>query len=164
LPAGVILDDVYGPMRMVLTGWRVGFCEEARAVDERRFGTEREYARKVRTLTGNIQLCAWLPGVLVPVRNPIWVQLICHKLLRLVTPYLVALGMVAAALALPSLVARVLPREATLVLSALLALAIVGPALNRKLRSAVVAGLAMQLAVVHATINGLRGRWDVWSR
>ena len=41
----------------------------------------------VRTLTGVIQVCAWLPGVLNPLRNRIWLQFVFHKLLRLLTPY-----------------------------------------------------------------------------
>lgn len=164
LPAGLILDDLYGPMRLVLDGWRVGFCDEAHAIDERRFVTEKEYARKVRTLTGNLQLCAWLPATLIPVRNPIWLQFVCHKLLRLLTPYLVALGLLAAAIALPSLVAGMLPRSAMLVLFGIGALVIIGPAVSRNVRKALFAVVAMQFAVVHATINGLRGRWDVWHR
>lgn len=164
LPAGLILDDLFGPMRLVLNGWRIGFCEEARAVDERRFVTEKEYARKVRTLTGNLQLCAWLPGVLLPVRNPIWLQFVCHKLLRLLTPYIVLVGILAAAIAFSSVVTRTMPRSTSIVLVAIGAFVVLAPAFNRKLRSVLIGGLAMQAAVVHATINGIRGRWDVWNR
>jgi hypothetical protein len=32
------------------------------------------------------------------------------------------------------------------------------------LRGAITTGIAMQVAVLRATINGLRGNWDVWSR
>ncbi|HLS46952.1 MAG TPA: glycosyltransferase, partial [Gemmatimonadales bacterium] len=93
LPPGLILDDLYIPMRLVLAGERVGFTESARAFDVRRTAPAEEYRRKVRTLTGNFQLCAWLPGVLVPGRNPVWIQFVFHKLLRLLTPYLL-LGLV----------------------------------------------------------------------
>ena len=41
----------------------------------------------MRTLTGVLQLCAWLPQTLAPVRNPVWPQFVTHKLLRLLTPY-----------------------------------------------------------------------------
>jgi membrane-associated PAP2 superfamily phosphatase len=44
--------------------------------------------RKVRTLTGNYQLLAQLPRLLVPVRNPVFWQYCSHKLGRLAVPYL----------------------------------------------------------------------------
>src|SRR5690606_9508915 len=88
LPAGLILDDLFGPMRIALSGKRVGFVPDARATDVRSAQPEREYSRKVRTLTGNFQLCAWLPSVLVPWKNPIWFRFVWHKLMRLATPYL----------------------------------------------------------------------------
>jgi hypothetical protein len=46
---------------------------------------------------------------------------------------------------------------AVLIAFALLALT------SRRLRDAVATAIAMQLAVVRATISGLRGHWDVWS-
>jgi len=87
LPPSLILDDVYAPMRVVLAGRRVEFVDEARAVDLRNPDPSQEYRRKVRTLTGVLQLCCWLPELLLPTRNPIWLQFMFHKLLRLLTPY-----------------------------------------------------------------------------
>lgn len=158
LPAGVILDDVYTPMRLVLGGHRVGFADEARAVDTRRFGSGQEYRRKVRTLTGVIQLCAWLPAVLVPGRNPIWIQFLFHKLLRLLTPYIAIL---AALGALGVLWERTGPAP-ILVLLALGALAAVLPRIGPRVRGLVVWGVTLQAAIVVATVNGVRGRWNVW--
>ena len=66
LPQGLILDDLYAPMQVVLRGYRVGFCDAAIATDARRFTPKDEYRRKARTLTGVLQLCAWLPSVLSP--------------------------------------------------------------------------------------------------
>jgi cellulose synthase/poly-beta-1,6-N-acetylglucosamine synthase-like glycosyltransferase len=164
LPAGLILDDVYTPMRVVLRGFRVGFEPRARAVDERRFPPGQEFRRKARTLTGVVQLCAWLPQVLVPWRNPIWAQFLFHKLLRLATPYLAVLA--AAGLvgwSWQRLEARV-PGAAVpvllLMVTAIGAAVLASAALRRTLHMAV----AMQAAVVRATVNGLRGQWDVWSR
>jgi poly-beta-1,6-N-acetyl-D-glucosamine synthase len=164
LPAGLILDDLYAPMQVVLRGLRVGFTPAAVAIDERRFGTGQEYARKVRTLTGVLQLCMWLPAVLVPIRNPIWLQFVFHKLLRLLTPYLLAVMVVALVAALPGLAARIIPGSAWLVMGILAALALVLPALSRRVRGILLAGLSLQAAVVHATLNGIRGRWNVWQR
>lgn len=168
VPAGLILDDVFTPMRLVLDGHRVGFAPAARATDTRRFGTEQEYRRKVRTLTGVIQLCAWLPAVLVPRRNPVWAQFLFHKLLRLATPWLVLggvagfagvvvergrdlLGGRGAALAL------VLVAAATVVVALL-------PGPGARVRRQLQWGLSLQAAILVATFHGLRGRWNVWQR
>jgi len=163
LPANLILDDVYLPMRLVLDGWRIGFSEQARAHDVRRFEASQEYHRKVRTLTGVIQVCAWLPGVLSPVRNPIWLQFVFHKLLRLLTPYLAAIALFGMAWAAVSALL-----SGSLGTEILLGLAVVGvalclvPGVRRRLAHQVAWGMAMQSSIVVATVNGVRGRWDVW--
>ena len=158
LPAGVILDDVYAPMRLVLAGHRVGFVDEARAYDTRRFAAGQEYRRKVRTLTGVIQLCAWLPAVLVPIRNPIWLQFLFHKLLRLLTPYVAILAALAAAV----LVWRWLGPAPLLAAAALGVVASLLPRVGPRVRGLVVWGVTLQAAIVVAALNGLRGRWNVW--
>jgi cellulose synthase/poly-beta-1,6-N-acetylglucosamine synthase-like glycosyltransferase len=166
LPAGLILDDAFVPMRLVLRGQRIAFVREAHAVDVRRFEAGQEMRRKTRTLTGVLQLCAWLPGVLRPWANPIWFQFVCHKLLRLLTPYLL-LAMAAGTLwafagALRAAPQAVLPVAA---LAAVAAAVVLGhPGLRRRTRSIVVQVVALQVAVVVATANGARGRWDVWQR
>lgn len=163
LPAGVILDDVYGPMDLVLRGHRVGFAPAAVAYDDRRFAPAQEFRRKARTLTGVVQLCAWLPGVLVPGRNPIFLQFLFHKLLRLLTPYLIAVGGGAGALWVASMLASAPAAVGIAVVTAIVA-ATLAVAANRRLREGVKMAVAMQAAVVRATVNGLRGEWDVWSR
>lgn len=163
LPAGVILDDVYGPMDLVLRGHRVGFLPSARAFDDRRFPPAQEFKRKARTLTGVMQLCAWLPGILVPWRNPIWAQFVFHKLLRLTTPYFLAVGAVAGGLWVLSLLGNA-PTVVIVSVVAALALVVVVAVTNRRMREGVAMMLAMQAAVVRATLNGLRGDWDVWTR
>jgi cellulose synthase/poly-beta-1,6-N-acetylglucosamine synthase-like glycosyltransferase len=163
LPAGLILDDVYVPMRLALEGWRIGFTERARAHDVRRFAARQEYRRKVRTLTGNLQVCAWLPAVLDPTRNPIWVQFLCHKLLRLLTPYLalcVLVGAVGAALS--ALVASPAGAQLLIVAGVAVLVLCVVPRTRRILAHQVAWAVALQSSVVVATVNGMRGRWDVW--
>jgi len=88
LPAGLILDDLFVPMRLILNRRRIVFDARASAEDVRSIAPRAEFHRKVRTLTGNWQLCAWLPAVLVPWRNPVWIAFLCHKVLRLLTPFL----------------------------------------------------------------------------
>ena len=86
LPADLILDDVWIPMRLRLQGRRVLLCEEALAFD-RAFDDEREFARKVRTLAGNYQIFALMPALLVPFVNPSWFDTWSHKIMRLLCPW-----------------------------------------------------------------------------
>jgi biofilm PGA synthesis N-glycosyltransferase PgaC len=86
LPEGTILDDVYIPMQVARQGKRVGFETRARAWDSPDLGSQREFARKVRTLSGNYQLLQLEPWLLSG-RNPIRFEFISHKLLRLVAPF-----------------------------------------------------------------------------
>ena len=159
LPDGLILDDLYVPMQLVLRGHRIGYMETARAYETRATTDGNEYRRKVRTLTGVLQLCAWLPHVLTPLRNPVWMQFVTHKLLRLLTPYWLlvcavwAVSMLARQIGLGWLLAAVAVFVALLQLRS-------RP--FRALRSAVVSSILVQVAAVRATANGARGRWDVW--
>ncbi|MDB4882713.1 MAG: putative glycosyltransferase [Gemmatimonadetes bacterium] len=159
LPAGLILDDLYVPMRLVLDGHRVAFVDGARAYETRATTDTNEYRRKVRTLTGVWQLCAWLPETLVPLRNPVWAQFVAHKLLRLLTPYWLLVCVV-------WMVAAVEQRMGLLWFA--LASALFAAALQlrskpfRVLRSALVSSVLIQVATVRATANGARKRWDVW--
>ena len=163
LPPGLILDDLFLPMRLVLDGWHIGFTERSQAHDSRRFAAGQEYRRKVRTLTGVIQVCAWLPGIMNPLRNPIWLQFVFHKLLRLLTPYFAAFVAVSALWLLVSLLAASALGLPLLIGSGgvLIVLCLV-PHVRRALRAQIAGGLAMQSSIVVATVNGVRGRWDVW--
>jgi cellulose synthase/poly-beta-1,6-N-acetylglucosamine synthase-like glycosyltransferase len=96
LPAETILDDVLVPARVVLAGKRVGYEPEACAYD-RSPPLDREFQRKARTLSGNFQLLLLEPALLVPWRNPAWLGLVSHKLLRLIVPYLMIVCLLAAA-------------------------------------------------------------------
>jgi cellulose synthase/poly-beta-1,6-N-acetylglucosamine synthase-like glycosyltransferase len=164
LPVGLILDDVFTPMRLVLDGWRVGFNERAQARDVRRFAAGQEYRRKVRTLTGVIQVCAWLPGVLNPLRNPIWLQFVFHKLLRLLTPYFAALLVLSAVWTAIRLISSSAIGGPLLAAAGMLILLLCFvPHVRRALRAQIAWGVAMQSSIVVATVNGMRGRWDVWN-
>jgi biofilm PGA synthesis N-glycosyltransferase PgaC len=159
LPAGLILDDLYVPMQLVLSGHRVDFVDEARAYETRDTTDANEYRRKVRTLTGVLQLCAWLPATLLPLRNPVWAQFVTHKLLRLLTPYWLLACVVWAVVALERQVGLV---WLVAVVAAFAALLQLRSKPFRMLRSAVVSSILLQVATVRATANGARGRWDVW--
>lgn len=86
LPAGTILDDVFIPMHVAKQGYRVVFDVRARAWDHPDLGVDREFRRKVRTLSGNYQLLQLAPWLLSN-ENPLRFALISHKLMRLVVPF-----------------------------------------------------------------------------
>ena len=163
LPASLILDDVYAPMRVVLGGHRVAFVDDARVTDLRAPAPAHEYRRKVRTLTGVVQLCCWLPELLVPSRNPIWWQFMFHKLLRLLTPYwLIGVATWAGMMLLHWFATK--PAVMSL---PLITLAAAGAAskskVTRVVGGAVVWGVVLQAALVMAMVNGLRRQWNVWT-
>ena len=87
IPHGTLLDDVYWPLRVVMQGYRVIQDERALAFDRLPEKARDEFRRKVRTLSGNLQLLARLPSVLLPWRNRLWWQFLSHKLMRLVVPW-----------------------------------------------------------------------------
>jgi poly-beta-1,6-N-acetyl-D-glucosamine synthase len=165
LPAGLICDDLYIPLLAVQRGYRVGFCNAAVAVELRTFSMAQEFRRKVRTMTGLIQVCVIRPSVLLPWANPIWVQFICHKLIRLLTPYLLV---IAAACLIPSLLSKALIAWNVVVVP-VVAVAFVGllsillyrDHLRRIGAGILWAALLMSVPLV-ACARALRGRWDVW--
>jgi hypothetical protein len=75
-------------MNVVLAGHRAVFDSAARAYDAERSSADLEYGRKVRTLAGNYQLLTHMPELLLPWRNPIFIQFVSHKVARLLVPYL----------------------------------------------------------------------------
>ena len=88
IPRHTILDDVAIPMNAVLHGKRVVFDRAALAYDcVVTSSLTTEFTRKVRTLTGNFQLLKQMPELLVPSRNPVFIQFVSHKVGRLFVPY-----------------------------------------------------------------------------
>lgn len=96
LPADIILDDQWIPMRLRLQGRLLLLCLEAQAYDMA-FDDRREFGRKVRTLAGNYQLFTRMPALLAPFVNPSWFETVSHKLLRLAAPWLLAVLFVSSA-------------------------------------------------------------------
>lgn len=90
IPPQTILDDVMVPMNVVLQGRRVVFEREAIAWDWPSASIEQESRRKVRTLAGNFQLFALRPQLLSPRHNRLLLQTVCHKVLRLLVPAMMA--------------------------------------------------------------------------
>ena len=88
IPAGTLIDDVYWPLAVAMRGSRVVHDPRAIAYDRLPERARDEFRRKVRTLAGNFQLLTLLPAAFVPWRNPIWFQLVSHKMMRLLVPWL----------------------------------------------------------------------------
>jgi cellulose synthase/poly-beta-1,6-N-acetylglucosamine synthase-like glycosyltransferase len=86
IPAGTLLDDVYVPMSVIRRDYRAIHVREAIAYDTVYPDSNREFRRKVRTLTGVYQLVRLLPWTITP-RNPIWFEFVSHKIMRLIAPF-----------------------------------------------------------------------------
>jgi cellulose synthase/poly-beta-1,6-N-acetylglucosamine synthase-like glycosyltransferase len=163
LPAGLICDDLFTTTAIIRQGYRVGFCRAALALDQRVFTQEQQFTRRVRTLTGLIQFIVLEPAVLVPWRNPIWIHFVMHKVLRLLTPLFLLIGLTAAlalvARSSPTIFAGVLAGGAALIAGEHFALA----GRSNKLRRLLSWGFRLQFVPVMALTNGLRRQWAVWA-
>ena len=99
LPAGTLLDDMWLPCHVALSGHRVWMTRAAVAVDAASADAGEEFGRKLRTLAGNWQLLARLPVLLAPGRNPVFFAWCSHKLLRLLAPWALLAALLASAVA-----------------------------------------------------------------
>jgi cellulose synthase/poly-beta-1,6-N-acetylglucosamine synthase-like glycosyltransferase len=106
IPPNLILDDVYLPLRIAMQGYRIVMAPAAVALDEPATNQRAEYARKRRTMVGNIQLLRETPTLLSPVHNPLFLRYVSHKLLRLLTP-VCCLGLLIASASLQGVLYRV---------------------------------------------------------
>lgn len=162
LPAGLICDDLQVPFNVVRAGLRVITNESAIATDPRVFTQAQEYSRKVRTLTGMLQFCGGNAWVLVPWQNPIWLQFLCHKLIRLATPYLVILFGAGLVPALLYLLVNYRWMQLLAVAGACgVALVLTLPRTRRIARQAAWSAWLLTAPLV-ACKNALTGNWNVW--
>ena len=164
VPEGTILDDVYIPMQVVRQQKRVVFEPLAKAWDIPDLGGGLEFARKVRTLSGNYQLVQLAPWIL-SWRNPLLWRFLSHKLLRLAIPFALAAMLVASLLLNAPLYHLTLFLQLCFYALALLAFARL-PRLGLIGRVADAAGTFVMLntAAVVAFANFVAGRKAAWSR
>jgi len=94
IPEDTILDDFVIPMKIVQKGFRVIFEPRAKAYDKPFSKAKQEFIRKVRTLAGNWQAFAFVKDLFNPFRSKVALQLISHKFLRLIVPYLVMIAFI----------------------------------------------------------------------
>ncbi|NQV27611.1 MAG: glycosyltransferase family 2 protein [Rhodopirellula sp.] len=91
IPESTLLDDVVIPMIAVTQGWHCVFERKAIAWDDPSSSLGREAIRKRRTIAGAAQLIVHHPSWLLPWKNPIWLEFMSHKILRLVSPALLVI-------------------------------------------------------------------------
>ena len=163
LPPEIILDDVYLPMHVARQGFRVVFDSRARAWDVADLGAEREFARKVRTISGNYQLVQLAPWLLTRA-NPIRFEFVSHKLMRLAAPFALA-GIVVASLILRQPVYRfALALEAIFCGLSLMAYAQLRNSPLHRPADAAFAFVMLNTAAVVAFVNFVSGRKIAWNR
>lgn len=166
LPEGTILDDMLQPLSVLRQGYRSVLERTAYVIDTWPTKTTGEFRRKVRTLAGNYQLIALAPWLLTPA-NRVALQLVSHKLLRLVVPYFFVLLLVSSgALGLHSMAFLVFfLLQAVFWGMALASLAVRIPVLYR-FASAACALLVLNAAAVVGLYTFLFTRgplWRIWS-
>jgi poly-beta-1,6-N-acetyl-D-glucosamine synthase len=163
LPEGTILDDVLLPMQIVRKGARVIFDSRARAWDSPDLGEDREFSRKVRTLSGNYQLLQLAPWLLSS-QNAIRFEFVSHKLSRLAVPFAV-LALLIASMFLPQPLYRA-ALGAQLAFYALSLAALAGVKIGPLSRIADPARtfVVLNSAAMVAFINFVTGRKAVWVR
>jgi biofilm PGA synthesis N-glycosyltransferase PgaC len=163
LPADTILDDVFIPMNVAKRGFRVLFDGRARAWDTPDLGAEREFRRKIRTLTGNYQLLQMAPWLLRR-ENPVRFEFVSHRLLRLVLPFAM-ITVLLSSWFLPGEIFRIVfwAQVAFYALSLLGWAGLnLGPA--TRLTDVSYTFVALNAAALVAFANFITGRKDVWFR
>ncbi len=165
-PAGLILDDMFEPLSIIRQGYRSVLDLEACVYDIWPKKVAREFERKVRTLAGNFQLFKVAPWTLTP-QNRVLFQLVSHKVMRLIVPYLLILTLISSAV----LAGR---SPAYGVFAALQALSLIGATIGLRYEipglGRIVAPLSALLALNAAAVVGLyrflftRGPlWQIWN-
>jgi cellulose synthase/poly-beta-1,6-N-acetylglucosamine synthase-like glycosyltransferase len=163
VPAGTILDDVYIPMHVVRQGFRVVFVPSAHAWDIADQGTDREFSRKVRTLSGNyqlVQLAPWLLGA----SNPLRFEFISHKLLRLFAPFALAAAFVASLFLTEPFYRLALALQLAFYILSLVAMMKVATGPLTRVADAACTFVILNSAAFVAFVNFVTGRRAAWVR
>ncbi len=90
LPADTITDDFVVPLRIAVKGWRVPFEPTAVAYEDASDDPRKEFGRRARIGAGNWQALARFPDLLDPRAGFVAFAFFSHKLLRWLTPFLLA--------------------------------------------------------------------------
>jgi len=163
VPAGTILDDLYIPMHVVRQGSRVIFIPRARAWDCPDLGGTREFARKVRTLSGNYQLLQIAPWLLTR-QNPLRFEFISHKLLRLMAPFALVTAFVSSFFPHASIYRAAFFLQLAFYALSLLGMAGLKRGILARMADAAFTFVVLNLAAAVAFGNFVRGRQIAWGR
>jgi len=166
LPAGIILDDMFQPLSIIRQGYRSVLDPQARVYDKWPEQVRHEFQRKVRTLAGNFQLFQLAPWTLTP-RNRLLFQLLSHKVLRLIVPYLFILLLISSVIlaARSPLYAAVAALQIVVLSAAIAALRYRIPYLHR-IAAPASALLVLNTAAICALYKFLFTRgplWKIWT-
>jgi cellulose synthase/poly-beta-1,6-N-acetylglucosamine synthase-like glycosyltransferase len=93
LRPATIVDDFVVPVRIATRGWRVPYEPEAVAYEETTEDYAREFGRRARIGAGNWQSLSFLPELIDPRSGFLAFAFVSHKLLRWVTPLLLAVAL-----------------------------------------------------------------------
>jgi len=163
VPPETILDDVYLPMNVVRQGYRVIFDPRAHAWDVADQGTEREFSRKVRTLSGNYQLLQLAPWIL-GASDPLRFEFISHKLMRLVVPFALAATLTAAMVLDRPIYRLALVLQLAFYALSFLVVAQMKRGLLARMADAAFTFVVLNTAAVVAFANFVLGRKAAWNR
>jgi len=166
IPPQTLLDDVVIPMQAVEQGYRCLIEAGAIAYDTPSQSTAQESVRKRRTIAGAAQLVINQPRWLLPWRNPIWLEFVSHKLMRLLSPaLLLAAGVTNIALASQPVYAGLLLLQCAFYLAAC-----IGFVFQKRGRKSAVFGLPLMFLSLNTTTtaalwDAVRGRFRAtWQR
>ena len=162
IPEGTLLDDVYLPLHITRQGKRVIFEPRARAYDTIA-NPNREFRRKVRTLTGNYQLLLLAPWLLTR-QNPVRFGFISHKLFRLWVPFGLAGLLVTSGLLRSTFYYTVFILQVLFYGLGLLALCRPKLGLITRLADVCLAFMLMNTAAAVALVWFLGGKKEIWAR
>lgn len=91
LPEDLVLDDLYVPMKVVEKGFRAIFCNQSKVYDRVFLNPKAEFVRKARNLAGTYQVFYYLSKSFTHFSWLIIWQLVSHRFLRLMIPFLLLL-------------------------------------------------------------------------
>lgn len=163
VPPETILDDVYIPMNVVRQGFRVVFDPRAHAWDVANHGTEREFNRKVRTLSGNYQLLQLAPWVLGGA-NPLRFEFVSHKLLRLIVPFALGATLVTSMMLRAPIYRFALVLQVAFYALSFLVVAQMKQGVVARMADAAFTFVVLNTAALVAFANFVTGRKAAWNR
>lgn len=99
LEPGTINDDFVIPMKIILAGYRAVYARDAVAYEWTNSNRKQEFTRRTRIAVGNFQQMGLLPSLLRKHYYSVAFELLSHKVLRAILPFLMVTALLASAFA-----------------------------------------------------------------